>query len=102
MDAVILCLGGNARSTGRQASAKTFIKTNCEWVYSSLLSPRLNPKIKSFKSKAELSITLRNDGEDAYKTHEYGNRITIERKISGDGTSHYKLLSMDSKNNPLC
>ena len=47
-----------------------------------------------------MSITLRNDGEDAYKTHEYGNRITIERKISGDGTSHYKLLSMDSKNTP--
>ena len=44
-----------------------------------------------------MSLTLRNDGEEAYKSHEYGNRITIERKISGDGTSHYKVLSSGSK-----
>jgi chromosome segregation ATPase len=30
MDAIILGLGGKAQSTGRQASAKTFIKTNSE------------------------------------------------------------------------
>lgn len=30
MDAVILCLGGRANSTGRQAAARTFIKTNTE------------------------------------------------------------------------
>ena len=28
MDAIILCLGGLSKSTGRQAAAKTFIKTN--------------------------------------------------------------------------
>ena len=31
MDAIILCLGGRANSTGRQAAAKTFIKTNSEY-----------------------------------------------------------------------
>ena len=30
MDAIILILGGRAACTGRQASAKTFIKTNAE------------------------------------------------------------------------
>lgn len=30
MDAIILCLGGRAQATGRQANAKTFIKTNAE------------------------------------------------------------------------
>jgi len=33
MDAIILCLGGRANSTGRQAAAKTFIKTNNEYIY---------------------------------------------------------------------
>ena len=33
MDAIILCLGGRAAATGRQASAKTFIKTNSEYIF---------------------------------------------------------------------
>ncbi len=44
MDGITLCLGGRATSTGRQASAKTFIKTNCD--------------------RAELSLTLINKGEE--------------------------------------
>jgi hypothetical protein len=71
MDAIILCLGGKAASTGRQASAKTFIKTNCD--------------------KAELSVTLTNEGDEAYKSELYGSRITIDRKISKDGSSLYKI-----------
>ena len=71
MDAIILCLGGKAASTGRQAGAKTFIKTNCD--------------------RAELSITLTNEGDEAYRPDLYGSRITIERKISKDGASAYKL-----------
>ena len=43
---------GKAASTGRQTSAKTFIKTNCE--------------------KAELSVTLTNEGDEAYKSELYG------------------------------
>lgn len=44
MDGITLCLGGRATSTGRQASAKTFIKTNCD--------------------RADLSLTLVNKGEE--------------------------------------
>jgi chromosome segregation ATPase len=60
-------------ATGRQASAKTFIKTNCD--------------------RAELSLTLSNVGEEAFKPQEYGSSITIERKISKDGVSSYRLLN---------
>ena len=71
MDAIILCLGGKASTTGRQASAKTFIKTNCD--------------------RAELSLTITNDGSDSYKPDQYGKRITVERKINKDGVSNYKI-----------
>jgi len=77
MDAIVLCLGGRAAATGRQASAKTFIKTNCD--------------------KAELSITIANIGEEAYRPNDYGCRITIERKLSKDGTSGYRLLNDKNK-----
>ena len=60
-------------ATGRQASAKTFIKTNSD--------------------RAELSLTLSNVGEEAFKPQEYGSSITIERKISKDGVSSYRLLN---------
>jgi len=33
MDAIILCLGGRANSTGRQAAIKSFIKRNTEYFY---------------------------------------------------------------------
>ena len=66
-------------ATGRQASAKTFIKTNCD--------------------RAELSLTLSNIGEEAYKPHKYGSSITIERKINKDGVSNYRLLNDKSKFN---
>jgi hypothetical protein len=45
-------------------------------------------------------LTLRNEGEDAYKPAEYGNKITIERRISKDGQSMYKLLN-ERSNTPL-
>ncbi len=77
MDAIILCFGGNAKSTGRQANAKTFIKKNCD--------------------KAEISITIRNQGDEAYKPYIYGDRITIERKLSADSASSYKIYSKDRK-----
>lgn len=77
MDAVILCLGGKAASTGRQASAKTFIKTGAD--------------------RAELSLTLKNQGLEAYRPDLYGDKITIERKISKDGASTYRILNAQGK-----
>ena len=50
-------------------------------------------------SKAELRVTLRNDGKESYLPNVYGSRITIERKITKD-TSTYKILN-DKSNSIL-
>jgi len=53
--------------------------------------------INKKKSKAELSVTIRNIGEDTYKPKEYGSRITIERKLSRDGAGGYRILNDQNK-----
>ncbi|KAG2467980.1 SMC6 protein, partial [Polypterus senegalus] len=42
---------------------------------------------------AEVSITLRNRGPDAFKPAVYGDSIIIEQKISSDGVRSYKMKS---------
>ena len=46
-------------------------------------------------SYAQVSIKLRNRGQDAYKPKEYGDCITVERRISSDGSGSYKLKAKD-------
>lgn len=48
-------------------------------------------------SKAELSISLRNVGDEKYKADLYGNRIIIERKLAKDGQSIYRIFNDASK-----
>ncbi len=50
-----------------------------------------------FFSKAELSVTLRNHGEEAYKANLYGSKIIITRKIDKNGASQYKLCDENGK-----
>lgn len=40
-----------------------------------------------------MRVTLLNEGMDAYNPNDYGNRITIERRINKGGGGGYKLLS---------
>ena len=40
-----------------------------------------------------MSITLRNEGEEAYEPKEYGSKITIRRQIKSDGVSLYNTLN---------
>ena len=42
-------------------------------------------------SFGSIAITLRNRGTDAYKANEYGESIVVERRISRDGGSAYKI-----------
>jgi len=72
MAALTVGLGGRARDTSRGASIKTFIKTD--------------------KPFAEVAITLTNIGEDAFRADAYGERITVERRITQTSSS-YKLKS---------
>jgi len=48
-------------------------------------------------SYAQVSIKLRNRGHDAYKPKEYGQSITVERRITSDGSGSYKLKSHDGR-----
>ena len=48
-------------------------------------------------SYAQVSIKLRNRGQDAYRPKEYGDCIIVERRISSDGSGSYKLKAKDGR-----
>ncbi|XP_069053662.1 structural maintenance of chromosomes protein 6 [Lepisosteus oculatus] len=71
LTALIVGLGGKAVATNRGSSLKGFVKDG--------------------ESSADVSITLRNRGPDAYKPVVYGESIIVEQRISSDGVRSYKL-----------
>lgn len=77
MTALVVGLGGKAATTNRGNSLKGFIKDRCGY--------------------AQVSIKLRNRGQDAYRPKEYGDCIIVERRISSDGSGSYKLKAKDGR-----
>uniref|UniRef100_A0A8C7XFD9 Structural maintenance of chromosomes protein 6 n=1 Tax=Oryzias sinensis TaxID=183150 RepID=A0A8C7XFD9_9TELE len=77
LTALIVALGGNAHATNRGSSLKDFVKEG--------------------ESSADVSITLRNKGKDAFKLEVYGPLITVEMRITRDGLRTYKLRSKDGQ-----
>jgi chromosome segregation ATPase len=77
LSAITLCLGGNARDTNRGTSISKFVQDG--------------------KQQAVISITIRNTGNDAYLPEEFGDRITIERKINHSGGGAFKILNAAGK-----
>ncbi|CAF2453457.1 unnamed protein product [Rotaria sp. Silwood2] len=75
-NAICLCLGAQARTTGRSSNVQSFIRNGERF--------------------AELSITLANEGPEAYKPELYGKEIQIIRKI-GLKQSGYKILGDNHK-----
>ncbi|KAJ8018107.1 Structural maintenance of chromosomes protein 6 [Holothuria leucospilota] len=73
MTALVVGLGGKASVTNRGSALKSFIKEG--------------------RSVAEVSIILRNQGTDAYRHDLYGSSIRVERRLTADGSSSYKLKS---------
>lgn len=73
LTALIVALGGNAHATNRGLSLKGFVKEG--------------------ESSADVCITLRNIGRDAYKPEVYGSAITVDLRITRDGLRTYKLRS---------
>ena len=43
-----------------------------------------------------LNIRLLNEGPDAFKPEEYGNRIEVQRKITKSGASSYALRNVET------
>uniref|UniRef100_A0AAQ4QZP3 Structural maintenance of chromosomes protein 6 n=1 Tax=Gasterosteus aculeatus aculeatus TaxID=481459 RepID=A0AAQ4QZP3_GASAC len=71
LTALIVALGGNAHATNRGLSLKGFVKEG--------------------ESSADVSITLRNKGRDAYKPEVYGPAIIVDLRITREGLRTYKL-----------
>lgn len=46
---------------------------------------------------SEVSITIKNEGDEAYKADVYGKSIVITRRFTKDGTSGYKIRSKEGK-----
>ncbi|NWV42847.1 SMC6 protein, partial [Grantiella picta] len=73
LTALIVGLGGKATATNRGSSLKTFIQKG--------------------ETSADISITLRNQGGEAFKPELYGTSITVNQHINQDGSRTYKLKS---------
>uniref|UniRef100_G3T052 Structural maintenance of chromosomes protein 6 n=1 Tax=Loxodonta africana TaxID=9785 RepID=G3T052_LOXAF len=73
LTALIVGLGGKAIATNRGSSLKGFVKDG--------------------QNSADISVTLRNRGDDAYRANVYGDSIIVQQHISMDGSRSYKLKS---------
>ncbi|XP_071404409.1 structural maintenance of chromosomes protein 6 [Pithys albifrons albifrons] len=71
LTALIVGLGGKATATNRGSSLKMFIRDG--------------------ETSADISITLRNQGRDAFRPESYGNSIIVNQHINQDGSRSYKL-----------
>lgn len=77
LTAITVALGGKATATGRGNGLKAFIREG--------------------QPAAEVSIHLKNQGEEAYKHDLYGDSIVITRRFTREGSSSYKIKSRDGK-----
>ncbi|KAI9465450.1 P-loop containing nucleoside triphosphate hydrolase protein [Lactarius psammicola] len=77
LTAITVALGGKATATGRGNGLKAFIREG--------------------QPAAEVSIHLKNQGEEAYKHDLYGDSIVITRRFTKEGASSYKIKSKDGK-----
>ncbi|KAN0087613.1 hypothetical protein V8E55_006234 [Tylopilus felleus] len=75
LSAVTIALGGKSVSTGRGSGLKAFIREG--------------------QQKSEVTIVLKNQGEEAYKPTEYGKSIVIRRSFTRDGSSSWRIMSKD-------
>ncbi|KAG9315735.1 P-loop containing nucleoside triphosphate hydrolase protein [Chiua virens] len=75
LSAITIALGGKSGSTGRGSGLKAFIREG--------------------QHKAEVTIVLKNQGEEAFKPKEYGKSIVIRRTFTRDGSSSWKIMSKD-------
>ncbi|KZV67077.1 P-loop containing nucleoside triphosphate hydrolase protein [Peniophora sp. CONT] len=73
LSAITIALGGKANSTGRGAGLKSFIREG--------------------QGASEVTITLKNQGDEAYRHDVYGDSIVISRRFTKDGSSSYQIRS---------
>ncbi|KAG6820629.1 hypothetical protein H0H93_014232 [Arthromyces matolae] len=76
LSAITVALGGKSASTGRGSGLKSFIKEGC--------------------AASEVSIYLKNQGDEAYKPDEYGKSIIVTRRFTKEGNSTWKIKGAKS------
>jgi hypothetical protein len=77
------------------ASRRSFAKANR--AYNFPLTSPLFVTGHGGNSAAEVSIHLKNQGDEAYKHDLYGDSIVITRRFTKEGASSYKIKSRDGK-----
>ncbi|KAH9990809.1 P-loop containing nucleoside triphosphate hydrolase protein [Russula vinacea] len=77
LTAITVALGGKATATGRGNGLRAFIREG--------------------QPAAEVTIQLKNQGDEAYKYDLYGESIVVTRRFTKEGASSYKIKSKDGK-----
>ncbi|KAH8925274.1 P-loop containing nucleoside triphosphate hydrolase protein [Atractiella rhizophila] len=77
LTAITLALGGKASTTNRGTNLKGFIKEG--------------------ETRAQISVTLKNQGSEAYEPEKYGKSITVERTIDKTGSGGYKIKAANGR-----
>ncbi|KAH7100786.1 P-loop containing nucleoside triphosphate hydrolase protein [Auriculariales sp. MPI-PUGE-AT-0066] len=77
LSALTIALGGRAASTGRGGGMKSFIREG--------------------QQTAEVTVGIRNQGDEAFKPAEYGNVIYVTRSFTADGSFSYKIQNSQQR-----
>ncbi|KAJ5372136.1 hypothetical protein N7517_004142 [Penicillium concentricum] len=77
LTAITLCLGGKASATNRGQSLKNFIKEG--------------------KENSTIIVRIKNQGDGAYMSDDFGKTIIVERHFSRSGTSGFKIKSENGR-----
>ncbi|KAK5790506.1 hypothetical protein VI817_007793 [Penicillium citrinum] len=77
LTAITLCLGGKASATQRGGSLKSFVKQG--------------------KENATIIVRIKNSGDGAYMSSDYGKSIIVERHFSRTGASGFKLKAENGR-----
>ncbi|KAJ7757255.1 P-loop containing nucleoside triphosphate hydrolase protein [Mycena maculata] len=94
LSAITVALGGKANSTGRGNSLKSFIQEGQTYISRSFLTcvfTHLSCRA------SEVTLSLKNQGEEVYKPKKYGKSIVITRRFTKVGNSSWKIKSKDGK-----
>nr|CDI51676.1 related to DNA repair protein rad18 [Melanopsichium pennsylvanicum 4] len=77
LTALMIALGGKTSSTNRGSSLKDLVKKG--------------------ESYATITVTVRNEGSDAFRPEAYGDQIIIERRILAEGGGSWKMKAASGK-----
>lgn len=77
LTALMIALGGKTSSTNRGSSLKDLVKKG--------------------ESSATITVTVRNQGSDAFRPEAYGGHIIIERRILAEGGGSWKMKAANGK-----